>query len=103
LCCKSGIGPLNSAGGNLVFDDTGKANLLNSYFSDMCVKDNSIFPDFNCSASDNTLCNVKHRERDILKQLLRQKLKMSSGPDGLPPIFYKKIGPLFKQTSNYHV
>jgi len=30
-------------------------------------------------------------QTDIVKQLLKQKNKMSSGPDNLPPIFYKKL------------
>ena len=91
LCCKTGIAPLTSVEGNLVFDDERKANLLNNYFAEVCVTDNNKIPNFTSTVPEDTLSVVNHRESEILKHLLKQKLKMSSGPDNLPPIFYKKL------------
>ena len=37
LSCKSGVGPLRSDSGNVITDDTSKANLLNNYFQSVLL------------------------------------------------------------------
>ena len=91
LSCKSGIGPLRNRDGNFVFDDNSKADLLNEYFSQVCICDNNTLPDYKGVRCDDTLDSVTFTSSDVLKCLRKQKEKLSSGPDNLPPIFYKKL------------
>jgi len=41
LSSKSGVGPLKNKDGNFVFDSLERADVLNKYFSSVCVKDNT--------------------------------------------------------------
>ena len=82
---------LKSCDGTFVFEDISKANLLNDHFAQVCITDNNVIPDLQVLHSDTTLSTVIYRQPDVHKFLLKQKEKLSSGPDGLPPIFFKKL------------
>jgi len=44
LCSKSGIGPLKDENNKYVFTASEKSNLLNKYFSSVCIKDDNLTP-----------------------------------------------------------
>ena len=89
MSCKSGIAPLVDKHGEYVFNNEGKANLLNNYFASVCVEDNNLLPA--CKPSTGTkLSTCKFSSVTVFKVLKKQKDTLSAGPDGLPPIFFKR-------------
>ena len=71
--------------GNIVSSE--KASLLNSYFASVGVIDDGLIP---CCDSMNTECILDTAEfsaSNVLTALGKLKGNLSSGPDGLPPLF----------------
>ena len=91
LSCKSGIAPLMDKNEKLVFDNAGKAELLNQYFSAVCIKDNNNLPEYNSIPVSTELSLVQFNSNEIFKILKKLKSSMASGPDGIPPIFLKQL------------
>jgi len=98
LTNKSGVGPLYDGHGKLVSDNAAKANLLNNYFASVCTDDNGCMPnvyhsvDYTCSLSD-----IIFTANNVEATIKRLKSNLSSGPDELPPLLFKKIGPVLAQ------
>ena len=89
---KSTIGSLKDQRGTVVTDDRVKADLFNSHFASIFTNDNGILP--LCTKFvpiTNTLENITFSSNQILKLLVTQSSKMSAGPDGLPPILFRKL------------
>ena len=91
LSCKTGIAPLIDPDGNYVFDNYCKANLLNNYFASVCTKDNNVPPDYMSASTNNRLSTVEFNCSDMFNCLKKLKSSLSSGPDGIPPLFLKKL------------
>ena len=93
LCSKTGIGPLQDEAGKYVLDDHGKASLLNDFFTGVgTVDDNSIPLFFVLSSSNiNDLECIHFFVNKTYKCLSKLKANFSAGPDGVPPILYKKL------------
>jgi len=53
LSCKRGLGALNGGNGDVIVSDAERANLLNDYFSSVCITDNGIMPVIERSVPDN--------------------------------------------------
>lgn len=103
LSSKCGIGPLQNDIGKFLLNDIEKANLLNNYFASVCIVDNEVLPPFevNLSINHETLEHVTFTHCSTYKHLSKLKCTFSAGPDGIPPIFYKKLarcltGPISK-------
>jgi len=98
LTSKSGIGPLYDNHGKLVSDNATKANLLNHYFASVCTDDNGCMPnvyhrvDSTCSLSD-----ISFTVNNVEAAIKRFKSNLSSGPDELPPLLFKKLGLVIAQ------
>jgi len=98
LTSKSGISPLYDDHGKLVSDNAAKANLLNYYFASVCTDDNKCMPtvyhrvDFTCSLS-----NISFTVNNVEAAIKRLKSNLSSGPDELPPLLFKKLGLVIAQ------
>ena len=66
LSCKRGLGALNNDNGNVITDDSERANLLNDYFVSMCTSDNGIIPDLDRVVPENSsLENVEFTPDNI--------------------------------------
>ena len=89
---RSVIGALLDNDGDIVTDDKAKAELFNEYFASVGTVDNGVLPvctDFiNCT---NSLDTVKFSTLDVAIVMSKLKTSLSSGPDGLPPILFKKL------------
>ena len=88
---KTGISPLYDESGKLIVDDCRKANLLNNYFSSVGTIDNGVLP----CADHLSLCtrklqSVVFTEANVTAAIRKLKNNLSSGPDGLPPLLYKR-------------
>ena len=90
----SGVGPLKSSTGDLVLSDSGKAELLNSFFVSACTSDNGVLPQLPDQAiigDESTLDSLTFRTSQTKQILKKLKSKTSSGTDGLPPILFKNL------------
>src|SRR6267154_472589 len=103
---KSGVAPLKAMNGEYIFDDKVKAEMLNCCFSNNCVRDNGYLPELNLPmmSQDMQLDSVVFTQTNTYKTLLKLKNSLASGPDNIPPLFYRKLaaclsGPLTKLNS----
>jgi hypothetical protein len=92
LSSKSGVAPLKYDHGGFAFSSIEKAELLNNYFASICTIDNNVLPIMKHNMpADNLLELIDFNEHDIHTILMKLKSSFASGPDGIPPIFYKKL------------
>ena len=86
-----GIGVVTDKNGLPITNDQAKANAFNDYFLSVGTADNNIMP----SCQDVTLCsvldNIDVSQTDVIRSINRLKTNSSSGPDGLPPILFKRL------------
>ena len=88
-----GIGVIMDKNGSPITNDQAKANAFNDYFSSVGIIDNDVIP----HCSDVTLCSVLDRpsievtETDVMLSISRLKTNSSCGPDGLPPVLFKRL------------
>jgi len=88
---KTGISPLYDESGKLILDDCGKANLLNNYFSSVGTVDNGILPCVDTSSfCTRKLQSIMFTEANVTAAIRKLKSNLSSDPDGLPPLLYKR-------------
>ena len=77
----------------LLTDDHAKATALNNYFASVgliCSRDNGVNPD--CDANYVTcLSSANTDEADVIAAIDRLKNNFTSGPDGLPPVFFRHL------------
>ena len=89
---RSGIGALLDNNGDIVTDDKAKAELFNEYFASVGTVDNGVQPvctdSVNCIKSLDT---VEFSTPDVAIVMTKLKSSTSGGPDGLPPILFKKL------------
>ena len=79
--CKNGL-PITN--------DLIKANAFNAYFSSVTVAGNNIIPatrDIALSVLDSIVIS----ETDVLQSVNRLRSNSNCGPDGLPPILFKRL------------
>ena len=90
----SGVSSLNRGDGSLVIDDKDKADVLNSFFASVFVKENT---DNIISADEGSMSNFGFISEIIITPLaVLQKLKnlnvnKAQGPDGIPPRILKEL------------
>jgi len=89
---RSGIGALLDNDGNIVTDDKTKAELFNEYFASVGAADDGVRPvctdSINCTESLDT---ITFSVLDVAIVMIKIKTSLSSGPDGLLPILFKKL------------
>jgi len=79
---------------NIITNDDDKANLFNDYISSVGVVDNNVTPVCNCNSvlyDDCVLDMVEFNTQNTLAAMLKLKSNLSSGPDGLPPLLFKRL------------
>ena len=77
----------------MILGDPEKANLLNSYFVSVGTIDNGVLPPLPVlvEEADSKLDLITYRTQQIRLILKKLKNKISSGPDGLPPILFHNL------------
>jgi Reverse transcriptase (RNA-dependent DNA polymerase)/Endonuclease-reverse transcriptase len=89
---RATIGPLVDCSGGIVNSDEDKAILFNKYFSSVGVVDNGILPQcLSNNSSGTTLDSIIFTETNVRNAMRTLKSSLSCGPDGLPPIFFKRM------------
>ena len=84
------VGTLIDSAGKPVFDDTEKADLLNSYFCSMGTDDNGVASVVERTAPNGVnITNVSFSPHSVKRVIKKMKSGKSSGPDGLSPIIFK--------------
>jgi hypothetical protein len=74
-------------------DDFQKATLLNEYFVSMCVADDSLSHVLNVTLPPclNPLIDITFSQLSAYKHLQKLKSSLSSGPDNIPPLFFRNL------------
>ena len=79
-------------GDSIVVDDSLKANLFNCHFASTGVIDNGFAPSpVSRVKDDDCLYEITVSEYDVLTAIKKMKSSLSCGPDGFPPILFKKL------------
>jgi len=91
LSNKSGVGMLKNEDGVMITDDVKRANLLNNVLCSTNSKDNGVMPCMDPPALSSKLDTVDLNDTATSRALRQLKTNSSSGPDGLPPIMFKKL------------
>jgi len=86
-----GIGVVIDKSGSPITNDHEKANAFNNHFSSVGVVDNYVVP----PCSDVPLCcileNINISANDVIQSINKLKTNFSCGPDGLPPVLFKRL------------
>jgi len=88
---RSDIGAITNDTGRVLIEEDEKANAFNDYFSSVRVKDDNIIPVCTNVVIDKTIDNVEVHETDVYASSNRLKSNLSAGPDGLPPLLFKRL------------
>ena len=79
------------ADGIVITDNQDKANAFNQYFSSVGVTDNGLVSQCRDVQLAYIFDSVTFDEVDVAKAIDRLKCNLSAGPDGLPPMLFKKL------------
>ena len=89
---SSGIAPLHNDAGVLLTSDLDKANLLNSYFESVFIKDDGNRPSFPSRLPSAIppieISDIHISPSNLLRVMKNLKTNSAAGPDSLPPIFF---------------
>ena len=86
------LAPLSMRRVHLSLNDKEKANLFNNYFASVCTTDNGDIPAVKKIVPDSVaLDDIDFNRNVVLRALKKIKLSESSGPDNLPPVFFRKL------------
>ena len=75
----------------MLVDDKDKADTFNAYFASVGVSDNNVIPPIHATNPDSMLDTICITELDVSTAISRLKCNLSSGPDGFPPIKFKRL------------
>ena len=87
---RSKITTVTDLSGNDVIDDTDIANVFNDYFASVGINSNHHTPPLlyrNVPQLNYIHVNV----HDVVTAISKLKNNLSAGPDGLPPLFFKRV------------
>jgi len=87
---RTDIGPIISQDNITITDDYDKACAFNDYFTSVGRPDNGVLPPCT-NKTTNILDSVDVNEFNVLCAINRMKSGFSSGPDGLPAVFFKRL------------
>jgi hypothetical protein len=93
LLSKNGVGALRSRqDGGLSVSDEDRTNALNSYFGSVCEEDDGSMSTITCALPDSAhIDDIDFSPLKVLVAMRKcKKNSKSSGPDGLPPLLFKK-------------
>ena len=87
---RSVIGPIRTASGVLTTDSQTKANIFQDCFSSYFTIDNNILPTSSTPSTTYCLKEIIFGPGLVNKAIKKLKSKAKGGPDGIPPLFFKK-------------
>lgn len=87
---RRSIGALIDDNGAIVTSDTVKANMFNEYYASIGILDDNNIPSCPIVVS-STLETVSFSETSVVSAINKLKSNLSSGPDGLPPVLFKRL------------
>ena len=87
---KSKISVVESPAGVTLTADLDIANAFNDYFASVGVASNEYTPQFP-ALNVPQLATIDVTEHDVLAAINKLKANLSAGPDGLPPLFFKRV------------
>ena len=90
LTHRGNIGALVDSAGELITSEGQKADMFNVYFGSVCITDNGINPRCPVSETTSVLETVAFTQQEVLVAIKKLQSNLSSGPDGLPPLLYKR-------------
>jgi len=92
LASKSDVMPLRNNSGQLALYDSDKVKVLSSRFCSVYTDDDGVLPAFEPRVADDVcLDNVQFSVASVYQALRKLPNKVSNTPDGLPPIFLKRV------------
>ena len=65
--------------------------MFNEYFGSVCTRDNGAQPKCSITEPTSVLETVTFTQRDVLFAINKLKPNLSGGPDGLPPLLFKRL------------
>jgi len=77
--------------GHIITTDDSKAKVFNEYFASVGIVDDGRKPIGMQIQPINVLDNVVFDERNVLSAIQKLKPNLSAGPDGLPPLLFKRV------------
>jgi len=100
LSCRCGLDALGDGKGGVIVSDAERADLLNDYLSSVCTTDNGATPTVErLVPSGINIDSVEFTPGKVYAAIKKLKVGGASGPDGFPPLLFKKtadciVGPL---------
>ena len=88
---KSSIAAIVGDCGDLFTETIDKANAFNKYFPSVGVVDDGVTPYVDIVFFDTVLDSISISDSDVFNSIRKLKRKLSSGPDGIPPMLIKKL------------
>ena len=89
---RTGVPDLKKTDGGVASTDQDKANLLNTYFSDVFTRENTDdMPSCDQKVYDSPLSEVRFTQENVEKKLEKLKIDKSAGPDGLHPRVLREL------------
>jgi len=85
------IGALRDNQGKTVIDDYDRAELFNCHFASVGVVDSGLIPSIANRHCDSIIDTVQFDDTSIVQAINKLKPNLSSGPDGLPPLLFKRL------------
>jgi Reverse transcriptase (RNA-dependent DNA polymerase)/Endonuclease-reverse transcriptase len=85
------VGALVDQNGVVISDDFNKAQVLNKCFHSVFTRDDGRSPNLVPFISLVPFSIPKFEDVNVFRKLLKRPMKASCGPDGIPPIFYKRL------------
>jgi len=70
MSCKQGVGALKNSSGEILAGDAERADVLNEYFSSVCVNDNGLLPPIRRRVSDDAFIeNITFTSRKVVQAM----------------------------------
>ena len=74
-----------------MIDDYDRGELFNCHFASVGVIDNGLIPSVANRHCDSIIDTVQFDDTSIVQAINKLKPNLSSGPDGLPPLLFKRL------------
>ena len=88
---RQSVPALMSNDGDIITSDALKASMFNKYFASVGIVDDGTQPIGLQTQPANVLDRVEFDERNVLLAIQKLKPNLSAGPDGLPPLLFKRL------------
>ena len=88
---RSCVGAIANPDGTILTNNCDRANAFNAYFSSVNVADNGSIPHCRSVLLTGILDTITFDEKNVFNSIDKLKNNLSAGPDGLPPVLFKKL------------